>query len=126
MVVELVKRNAGYTNYWVSIIITMMIHLNRLAALSIHVCMHAIDRCNGIQSMQGLTALHVASEHGHLPLVDFLLNNGSEIDAKTARGQGEAPLHYACRNGHLHIVKLLLVHNASVSVKNIVRTMIMM
>jgi ankyrin repeat protein len=88
--------------------------------------MHAIDRCNGIQSMQGLTALHVASEHGHLPIVDFLLNKGSDLDAKTARGQGEAPLHYACRNGHLHIVKLLLVHNASVSVKNIVRTMIMM
>ena len=54
--------------------------------------------------------LHLATKHGHLHLVEFLLNKGANIEARDKLLK--TSLHYACENGHLLVVKMLLDNNA--------------
>ncbi|KAK0161953.1 hypothetical protein PV327_008348 [Microctonus hyperodae] len=59
----------------------------------------------------GRTALHIASIHGHVTIVDFLLihhANPNEIDT-----DGCTPLHYSTSRGHQNTVLLLLHANAN-------------
>ena len=53
-----------------------------------------------------LTAMHVASRHGHLDLLEMLVNdyNGS-INCKDS--MNHTPLYFACMNGHSKVVKYL-------------------
>ena len=60
----------------------------------------------------GAFALFEACFHGHLEIVELLLNNGADIEVKTDRG--ETPLLKACRQGHLSITKLLLDGGANI------------
>jgi ankyrin repeat protein len=63
------------------------------------------------------TALSVAATHGHLTLVNFLLNNGSNIDLKTGfrcPTLWKTPLHLAAGKGHAEVIKTLLAHGADV------------
>lgn len=62
------------------------------------------------------TALIVAAEQGHKPIVNLLVERGAKIDAKD--GSGENALLCASVNGHEGIVRLLLKHGASVTVED--------
>ncbi|KAL1717153.1 ankyrin repeat-containing domain protein, partial [Schizophyllum commune] len=56
----------------------------------------------------------LASFHGHLDMVRFLIENGADID----HGQGlgnMAAIHAAAASGHLPIVRLLVEHGAGVA-----------
>lgn len=61
----------------------------------------------------GRTALHMASLHGHLEVVKFLLNNYIEKEANDALGL--SPLDYATRGGHTDVVEFLLANGVSSS-----------
>ena len=63
------------------------------------------------------TALHWASENGHLDIVKYLVESGADINAKDYSGW--TPLHVAAWNGRLDVVKYLLKHEADVYSKNI-------
>uniref|UniRef100_A0A8C6SFM7 Ankyrin repeat protein n=1 Tax=Neogobius melanostomus TaxID=47308 RepID=A0A8C6SFM7_9GOBI len=57
-----------------------------------------------IQTKQGVTPLHLASQEGHI--VNFLLQNGASVNAKTKNGY--TPLHQAAQQGNTHVINVLL------------------
>lgn len=61
------------------------------------------------------SALHAASNNGHLPVVHLLLQAGANTDMLD-RDQN-TPLMLACANGHNQVVKYLVKAGASVTFK---------
>jgi hypothetical protein len=62
------------------------------------------------------TALHRAAMGGHKSIVELLLANGADIDARSSACA--TPLHYAAEEGHKEIVELLVTKGADVNAKN--------
>jgi len=63
------------------------------------------------------TPLHIASNHGHVEIVQYLVNKGANINA-TDRG-GCTPLHSAVELGHFEAVRWLVQEgNASIDTAN--------
>ena len=63
-----------------------------------------------------MTPLHCAAEIGHLSVVEFLVNQNADINAK---GKGDlTPLHFAARDGHLSVVDYLVNQNADLNAKD--------
>jgi ankyrin repeat protein len=56
------------------------------------------------------TSLHLASQAGHLLIVEVLIQSGAKINAQTS--QGVIPLHRAVRGGHGHITRVWLESGA--------------
>ena len=62
------------------------------------------------------TPLHRAVFDGNKALVEQLIAQGSDVNAKGH--EGKRPLHYASFRGHKTVVELLIAHGANVNVKN--------
>ena len=60
-----------------------------------------------------MTLLQVASRHGHLAIVKFLLENGAAINL--AETDNRSALHFATIRGHISIMHILLQNNADVN-----------
>jgi len=58
--------------------------------------------------------LHISIQNGHKDFVSFLLKNGSNIEALTARKW--TPLFVGCWKNRVEIVKMLLEMNCQVNV----------
>ena len=58
------------------------------------------------EDSRGRTCLHVSAMHGHQDMVQVLLGQGAELNAKDKGGW--LPLHYAAKSGYLNTVKLLV------------------
>ncbi|KAJ8543341.1 hypothetical protein K7X08_005864 [Anisodus acutangulus] len=63
---------------------------------------------NSIDS-QGRTPLHIATGHGHVEVIQFLVSVGSNPDMLDS--QGWTPLHFAAHQGHVEAVGFLLNHS---------------
>ncbi|KAJ4762107.1 Ankyrin repeat-containing protein [Rhynchospora pubera] len=61
-------------------------------------------------------SLHMAAANGHLAIVDYLIQNGADVNATNL--EKNTPLHWACLNGHLEVIKSLIMSGASVSALN--------
>jgi ankyrin repeat protein len=61
----------------------------------------------------GWQPIHMAARHGHVDVVDFLLKNGADVDARTAKESGSySPLKIALMTlGQDHPVVSLLEEN---------------
>ncbi len=59
------------------------------------------------------TPLHYSTVHGHMPIVERLLDKGADV--KVTDANGETPLHDAATFGRIEIVKMLLAHKADVN-----------
>ena len=59
------------------------------------------------------TPIMLASFHGYLEVVEKLIKNGAQIDAKTSNGLDAT--YAASQKGHLNILKLLIENNPNVS-----------
>jgi len=77
-----------------------------------------VDTTDDDDSM-GWTALHYASENGHLGVVCYLLDQGADINARGDLGQ--SPLYVACQEGHLEVVELLMSRGADPTINRTCR-----
>jgi ankyrin repeat protein len=59
-------------------------------------------------NMNGMSALHYGAKHGHVDVVDLLLDTGAAGDVYTEDHAGWTPLHHAAANGKKKVVELLL------------------
>ncbi|GFT56280.1 hypothetical protein NPIL_467881, partial [Nephila pilipes] len=84
---------------------------NQKAAVQFFLDRNIVDAC---VVLGGLTSLHIAAETGCLEVVNLLLKNGADINAKTDK-QATA-LHLASLNGHIDIVKALIMIGAEINV----------
>ncbi|KAG9296817.1 hypothetical protein G9A89_002214 [Geosiphon pyriformis] len=57
------------------------------------------------RNREGLTALHWASDGGHLEAVKLLIEKGANVNALTS--EKETPLHYACLAEQIEVARLL-------------------
>ena len=64
----------------------------------------------------GWTPLHHAANNGHLSVVEYLVNQKADINAKNK--YEETPLHYAAEKGHLRVVEYLVNQKADINAKN--------
>ncbi|KAJ7348064.1 hypothetical protein DFH08DRAFT_1080216, partial [Mycena albidolilacea] len=64
----------------------------------------------------GVTALHLALEQGHLDIVQLLIKHGASVDQ--ANKNGLTALHLALWAGHLDVVWLLIEHSTAVNKAN--------
>ena len=67
-------------------------------------------------SHQQYALVHIASENGHISLLEFLLEKGA--DASTCNWDNSTPLHLACRQGNKECVVALLRSSASTNHSN--------
>jgi len=69
--------------------------------------------------MFNCTPLHRASNNGHLSVVEYLVNQRADVNAK-ARGEmfNGTPLHFASKNGHLSVVEYLVNQKADINAKD--------
>jgi ankyrin repeat protein len=65
---------------------------------------------------QGMTPFLAACQSGHLDIVEFLLEKGSNVNEKD--NDERTPLHLASENGHLSIINRLVELGASVNKKD--------
>ncbi|ELR21591.1 ankyrin repeat protein [Acanthamoeba castellanii str. Neff] len=65
------------------------------------------------QDAQGKTALHEAARWGHRHVVEFLLEQGAQVDLATT--EGSTPLHLASRFGQDDVVQFLASKGADVN-----------
>ena len=65
---------------------------------------------NNAYIIYGATPLHMAAEGGHLPLVQCLLEHGTDKDKTT--NDGASPLRIVSQEGNFLVVQCLLEHEA--------------
>lgn len=79
-----------------------------------------IDNHNVNLHKNGTTPLHHASSIGNTEVVQLLIVNGANINAKN--NVGSTPLHYASTEGNTEVVNLLIDNGADINVKDHVDT----
>jgi len=68
----------------------------------------------------GSTPLHCAVWKGHLPVVEFLLTAGADVNAENKNDHwGTTPLHAAAHANQRAIAAMLLEHGANIKKKNL-------
>jgi ankyrin repeat protein len=65
---------------------------------------------------QNYTAMMLAAGHGHLEIMNLLLDHGADVNARNY-ADGTA-LGMAAQSGHLHVVRALLARGADPAAKN--------
>ena len=65
------------------------------------------------QDKYGRSPLHVCAASDHCDMVEFLLENGADINCKS-KGDGQTPLHYAAKNAALRSLQALLGFGANI------------
>lgn len=67
------------------------------------------------EDSHAMTLLQVASRHGHMEIVKFLIEQGAAVNAVEI--DNRAALHFAIIRGHISIVRFLLEHGADVNLR---------
>ena len=69
-----------------------------------------------VRNNLGWTPLHMASQKGHLKVVDQLLMRGADMN--TTEADGETALHLAAYYGHAGVTEALLKNDACPRIQN--------
>ena len=64
----------------------------------------------------GATSLYMAAQNGHLPVVQYLLEYGADVNKTT--NDGVTPLHIAAINGHAEVLTCLFNWGASLTARD--------
>jgi ankyrin repeat protein len=71
---------------------------------------------------EGNAALRMACWYGRIEIVDYLLQQGVDVESRDPK-DGDSALHITAFNGHAEIARLLLRHGADVrAVDNVYKT----
>ena len=68
-----------------------------------------------VKGKDGWTSLHFALQLDHKEIVELLIANGADVNAKAE--DGVAPLHVAAGGGHKEVAELLIANGADVNAK---------
>ncbi|MFQ5965922.1 MAG: ankyrin repeat domain-containing protein [Candidatus Scalinduaceae bacterium] len=68
----------------------------------------SMGEIEGFGKSARFTPLHWAAYIGHMDIAEVLIENGADVNAKSANGS--TPLHVAATNGHTKMVTLLSDH----------------
>jgi ankyrin repeat protein len=71
---------------------------------------------NSRRTFDNMTPLHLASQNGHVEVVQVLLECGADSSAQNK--DGSTPLHWASLSGHVEVVQVLLECGADSSAQN--------
>jgi len=76
-----------------------------------------LDLTSGSTEIDVASPLNLAIINGDLDIVELLLANGSDVNARSGAGSypGETPLHSVAYAGHTRIAELLLAYGANVN-----------
>ena len=85
--------------------------MRRLWVLTLVTLCIALPACS--KSLQ----LHVAAQKGHKDIVERLLAQGADVNAKNR--DGVTPLHMVAHAGHKDVVEILLAQGANVNAEDI-------
>ena len=66
----------------------------------------------------GASVLYIAARCGKPAVVEWLLDNGADVNMRLAEGSKSTALHAAVFHDHMSIVEMLLSHGADVNIKN--------
>lgn len=69
-----------------------------------------------VTTSDGLTGLHEAAICGNVPMVEFLVDHGANVDC--CDNEGWTPLHAAASLGQINVVETLLDYGADVTIVN--------
>ncbi len=67
---------------------------------------------------RGYTAMLWAAQKGNIDIVNLLIKNGANIEAKHEASRGYTPLIVAAINNHIEVAKMLIEHGANINSKN--------
>ena len=70
-----------------------------------------------MQANDGVSALNVASQNGHLDVVRELVGMGAQIDMQAKRVMEHSALIVASQNGHLDVVRELIGMGAQIDMQ---------
>ena len=73
------------------------------------------NRLTRVLDKDGWTPLHLASHHGHAPVVETLLANNADVNARSGNAMKNQPLHAAVAGRRLETARLLLESGADVN-----------
>ncbi|KAL5966622.1 POTE ankyrin domain family member B, partial [Taenia solium] len=68
--------------------------------------------------INGLTPLHLAVEYHNLPLLQYLVQEGAELDCTDVTGRHVSALMMACESGDAPITEMLINFGASTDIRN--------
>ena len=63
----------------------------------------------------GCGSLYVASQNGHVAIVEYLLSKGASVNLQRVSKDRSSSLYVACYQGHIKIVEKLLNHGADIN-----------
>jgi ankyrin repeat protein len=69
------------------------------------------------QDQYGRSSLHVAAAVDYAEMVEFLLQNGADIDIKTS-GEGQTAMHYGAKNDAINSIQMLLGYGANIDARD--------
>lgn len=83
---------------------------------SIQMAHEAVARGANVHArdLDGCSALFLACTHGHMPLAEFLVDRGADVDATFGKRK-QTLLHWAADNASFGIATFLLSHKANVN-----------
>uniref|UniRef100_T1IHG8 Uncharacterized protein n=1 Tax=Strigamia maritima TaxID=126957 RepID=T1IHG8_STRMM len=87
-----------------------------LLEMTHHISANLLQTAMNKQAGNGWSPLLVASEQGHLEVVNILLQNHARVDVFDE--SGKAALHVAAEKGHRAVVDVLLQHKAFVNARS--------
>ena len=92
-------------------------HMKVLQVLAAHGANFGNVNCIGTN---GETATYKASKAGHADVVQFLANQGADVNI--ANNQGWFPINVAAENGHIEVLQVLAAHGANFGNVNCIGT----